>query len=113
MKDNDYSATKIMGWIRRGRDYLISEEPLDFAPCAYEDVPYSNDNEWSPGTNRDHLFLILEKVDGEPWFDALETGGIDRQVDRESTENFAFWPTCIYDPALALEAICGAHREAR
>ena len=125
-----YAAVEIVGW-KLGTTITVGREQ-----SAYDKfVPEKNDlgawtsiecgaanrwtcfgstvmdyGSWRPDQDRDQLWLVLEKCEGE-WFDALDRRGIDVNVDDRTVEHYCFWPMCMLDPAKALEAVVEAHQK--
>ena len=93
----EYAATKIMGWELRG-GLWYEPDGSDF-----EREFRCDQDDWHPDTDRDQLWLVLEKCD-------VPTSLIYRMNGHEGQgESGSWWYRCMKDPARALKVICESH----
>ena len=116
----EYAATRILGLLRQ-MDVGRFEGVLQSIEVYRAENDTQRVIDWHPDTDRNQLWLVLEKF--REWFDLLpseplgQLGGRSRvltafeQVLGERSF-YLLHERCMSNPALALEAICKAHREA-
>lgn len=131
MNYNEYAATKIMRWKRKPWNFTPhSKTPKDQREYHYVvkrprnklydygDAYLSHDPRegkdalhalWEPDTDRNQLATVLDAVPVSllEWLDDL---GVDEDLGDGVISNYSFWVACMKSPALALKAICEAHK---
>lgn len=114
MDYNEYAAIEIMGWRKEDGGFVWYTPDGD----AKIDDWLMTDDSWHPDTDRNQLWLVIEKIGEKPDRIIQRAGQALRESrkvspGRRSMQRLALFKACMTDPKLALKAICEAHKAGR